>query len=174
MMFSFPALMCWAWSAPQVSFYSQVSAGPGSKSYFSGRNTSSGFQCTFQFSIHNWDLDQKPFQSSPLWTEWLLKITANHFCVVAVSDGCCYMVHCPSRALIVSKVQQPTHRFSEAKSPSSADLSEISGPVVMEPTRRHVQQGGNKKTSEQKEQPALWGRAWWVFLFRNSLRFRTR
>lgn len=54
---------------PQVSFSSQVSAGPGSKSHLSGRNTSSGFQRTFQFSIHNWDLDQKPSQSSPLWTE---------------------------------------------------------------------------------------------------------
>lgn len=54
---------------PQVSFYSQVSARPGSQSHLSGRNTSSGFLRTFQFSIHNWDLDQKPSQSSPLWTE---------------------------------------------------------------------------------------------------------
>lgn len=54
---------------PQVSFYSRISAGPGCKSQLSGGNTSSGFQRTFQFSIHNWDLDQKPSQYSPLWTE---------------------------------------------------------------------------------------------------------
>lgn len=81
--------------------------------------------------------------------------------VVAVSDGCCYMVH---RALKVSKVQQQAHRFSEPKSSSSGDLFEISGPTAMDATKRHVQQRGNKKTSEQTEQPAQWGRAWWVFV----------
>lgn len=39
---------------------------------------------------------------------------------------------------------------------------EIKGAVTMEATRRRTQHSANGKSSEKRDEPAQWGRAWWA------------